>query len=75
MIQKVKKYLKTLQKEEIKKVIMHPDLTEIEKWLIYYIYGEKRMVVNTCYKLGLSETQFYVTQLVALTKLYYILHI
>lgn len=75
MINKTKKYLKTLSKAEIKKLVEHPDLTETEKWLIYYTYGEGRMVVNTCRKLGLQETQYYVTQNLALTKLYYILHL
>ena len=73
MIQKVKKYLKTLPKEEIKKLVQHPDLTEIEQWLIYYAYGEKRMAINTCYKLGLGECDYYFKQKLALTKLYYIL--
>lgn len=73
MITKTKKYLKSLLREEVKKIVQHPDLTEIEKWLVYYTYGEKRMVINTCYKLGLSEAQFYNTQKLALTKLYYIL--
>ena len=72
MINKVKKYLKTLTKEEIKTLINHPDLTEIERWLIYYTFAEKRMTINTCYKLGLSEAQFYVTKRLALTKIYYI---
>ena len=72
MIRKAKKYLKTLSREEIKKLVQHNDLTEIEQWLIYYTYGEKRMVINTCYKLGLSEAQFYITQKIALLKLYYI---
>lgn len=75
MVGKVKKYLKTLSKDEIKKLVQHPDLTEIEKWLIYYTYGENRMVINTCRKLGLQETQYYVTKNLALTKLYYILHL
>lgn len=75
MVGKVKKYLKTLSKAEIKKLVEHPDLTEIEKWLIYYTYGEGRMVVNTCRKLGLSDAQYYITQNLALTKLYYILNI
>lgn len=52
MINKTKKYLKTLSKAEIKKLIEHPDLTEIEKWLIYYTYGEGRMAANTSAKLG-----------------------
>lgn len=73
MITKVKKYLKTLSKEEIKELVNHPDLTEIERWLIFYTFAEKRMVINTCFKLGLSEPQFYITKRIALTKLYYIL--
>lgn len=72
MVNKVKKYLKTLSKAEIKKLIEHPDLTEIEKWLIYYCYGEKRMVVNTCRKLAISEAQYRIIQQMALLKLYYI---
>ena len=83
MINKTKKYLKNIAKTHsltetkqiIKKLVEHPDLTETEKWLIYYTYGEGRMVVNTCRKLGLQETQYYVTQNLALTKLYYILHL
>ena len=73
MINKVKKHLKTLNKEDIKRLINHPDITEIERWLIYYTYAEKRMVINTCYKLGLSEAQFYNIQRIVLTKLYYIM--
>ena len=81
MVGKVKKYLKNIAKthsltetkEIVKKLVQHPDLTEIEQWLIYYTYAEKRMVINTCYKLGLSEAQFYNTQKLVLTKLYYIL--
>lgn len=72
MINKTKKYLKTLSKAEIKKLVEHPDLTEIEKWLIYYAYGEGRMVVNTCRKLAISEAQYRIIQQMALLKLYYI---
>ena len=75
MINKVKKYLKTLSKDEIKKIVQYKDLTETEQWLIYYTYAEKRMVINTCYKLGLSEAQYFNTQKLALTKLYYILEL
>jgi DNA-directed RNA polymerase specialized sigma subunit len=71
MINKAKKYLKTLSKEEIKKLIEHPDFTEIEKWLIYYCYGEKRMVVNTCRKLAISESEYRIYHKMALLKLYY----
>ena len=75
MINKVKKHLKTLSKEEIKKLVQHPDLSEIEQWIIYYTYGEKRMTINTCYKLGLGECSFYFKKQIALIKLYYILHL
>lgn len=73
MIRKVKKYLKTLTKEEIKRIIQHPDLTEEERWIIYYTFAEKRMVINTCYKLSISERQFYIIKDKGLIKLYYIL--
>jgi DNA-directed RNA polymerase specialized sigma subunit len=71
VINKAKKYLKTLSKEEIKRLIEHPDFTEIEKWLIYYCYAEKRMVVNTCRKLAISESEYRLYHKMALLKLYY----
>ena len=72
MVNKTKKYLKTLSKAEIKKLIEHPDLTEIEKWLVYYCFAENRMVVNTCRKLGISYAQYTIVKKMALLKLYYI---
>ena len=71
VINKTKKYLKALSKAEIKKLIEHPDFTEIEKWLIYYCYGEKRMVVNTCRKLAISESEYRLYHKMAILKLYY----
>jgi hypothetical protein len=73
MIDKVKKHLKTLSKAEIKQIIEHPDLTELERWIIYYTFAEKRMVINTCYKLSISERQFFIIKDKGLIKLYYIL--
>ena len=73
MRNKVKQYLKTKTKEEIKQIVSHPDLTNIEKWLIYYTYGEDRMVINTCFKLNISERQYHNIKDIALTKLYYII--
>lgn len=80
MINKVKKYLKNIAKTHsltetkqiIRKLVEHPDFTEVEKWLIYYAYGEKRMIVNTCRKLAISEAQYRIIQQMALLKLYYI---
>lgn len=74
---KAKKDLKSegifKNKVKIKEIVNHPDLSEIEKWLIYYTYGEDRYVLNTCAKLSISERHFYNIQDIALTKLYYIL--
>ena len=61
MINKVKAYFKTLAKEcnktelkeKVKNIVKHPDLTEEERWLVYYTYGEERMVLNTCHKLSM----------------------
>lgn len=80
MVGKVKKYLKNIAKTHtltetkqiVKNLVQHPDFTEIEKWLIYYTYGEGRMVVNTCRKLAISEAQYRIIQQMALLKLYYI---
>ena len=73
MKNKTKKYLKTLSETEIKEIVQHPDLNELEKWLIYYTYAKHRMVINTCLKLNISERQFHHIKDIALTKLYYIL--
>ena len=67
MINKVKAYFKTLAKEcnktelkeKVKNIVKHPDLTEEKRWLVYYTYGEERMVLNTCNKLSMSERRFY----------------
>ena len=80
MVGRVKKYLKNIAKTHtltetkqiVKNLVQHPDFTEIEKWLIYYTYGEGRMVVNTCRKLAISEAQYRIIQQMALLKLYYI---
>ena len=75
MKNKVKKFLKSKTKEEIKEIVKHPDLTELEKWIIYYTFGANRYVTNTCSKLAISERQFFHIKEIALTKLYYILHL
>ena len=73
MKNKVKKFLKTKTRIEIKEIVKHPDLTELEKWIIYYTFGEDRYVINTCAKLSISERQFFNIKDQALIKLYYIL--
>jgi DNA-directed RNA polymerase specialized sigma subunit len=79
VINKTKKYLKNIAKTHtltetkqiIKKLVEHPDFAETEKWLIYYTYGEGRMVVNTCRKLAISESEYRLYHKMALLKLYY----
>ena len=79
MINKAKKYLKNIAKTHtltetkqiIRELVEHPDFTNIEKWLIYYCYGEDRMVVNTCRKLAISESEYRLFHKMALLKLYY----
>jgi hypothetical protein len=79
VINKVKKYLKDIAKNHtqtetkqiIRELVEHPDFTNIEKWLIYYCYAEKRMVVNTCRKLSISESEYRLYHKMALLKLYY----
>ena len=73
MKDKVKNYLKSLNKYQIKELVNHPDLTEEERWLIYYTYGAKRYILNTATKLNMSERRFYTVRDEALIKLYYIL--
>ena len=75
MKNKVKKFLKTKTRLEIKEIVKHPDLTELEKWILYYTFGEDRYVINTCAKLSISERQFFNIKDQALIKLYYILNL
>ena len=68
-----KKHLKTLDNpKQAIRALKDSDLSSIEYWILYYTYGEKNFVINTCMRLGLSEAQFHIHLLVALTKIYYI---
>ena len=75
MKNKVKKFLKTKSESEIKEIIQHQDLTEDEKWIIFYTFAKDRMVLNTCMKLNISERQYHILKDQALIKLYYILNL
>ena len=70
-----KRYLKTLSPDKIEEISRHPDLTDLEHWILYYTYAKQRLVVNTCMKLNISERQFFILLSEALTKLYYILEL
>ena len=77
IINKVKAYLKSDEifknKAKIKEIISNPDLTEEEKWIIYYTYAEDLYAINIAIKLNMSERRFHMIKDNALIKLYYIL--
>ena len=68
-----KKLLKVFDKETIEKVLKQSDLTEEEYWVLHYSLVEKRMVLNTCAKLSISQAQYFILQKVALVKVNYTL--
>ena len=58
MKNKTKKYLKSLTKYQIKDIVKHPDLTELERWLIYYAYVVNMLWSDYCYVF--SDTSYYI---------------
>lgn len=71
--QEVKKTLKQMSKSDLKALFEKAELEDIEKWLLRYAYIEERMVLNTCMKLGLSESTYHKILSIALVKVYYTL--
>ena len=71
--QEVKKKLKQMSKSDLKALFEKAELEDIEKWLLRYAYIEERMVLNTCMKLGLSESTYHKILSIALVKVYYTL--
>lgn len=71
--QEVKKKLKQMNKSDLKALFEKAELEDIEKWLLRYAYIEERMVLNTCMKLGLSESTYHKILSIALVKVYYTL--
>ena len=66
-----KKLLKEFDENTIEKVLKLSDLTDCEYWVLYYSIVKKRMVQNTCEKLSISESQYYIIQKIALLKVEY----
>lgn len=71
--QDIKKQLKEMSKPELRALFDKAELEDIEKWLLKYAYVEERMVLNTCMKLGVSESTYHKILSVALVKVYYTL--
>ena len=69
-----KKLLKQFDKDTIKKVLELSDLSELEYWVLLYSIVEKRMVLNTCAKLSISQAQYFIIQKIALVKVNYTLN-
>lgn len=67
----VRQYLRNLDKPTLRKLFDLADLTEEEKWLLIYAFVERRMVENTCYKLGISKGTYHNKLNVALIKVHY----
>lgn len=67
----IKQYLKQADKAQIREMLKKSGLTELEYWVIYYAYVEKRMVENTCMKLNISRAYYFIIKNKALIKLHY----
>lgn len=71
--QEVKRKLKEMSKPDLRVLFEKAELEDIEKWLLKYAYIEERMVLNTCMKLGVSESTYHKILDIALVKVYYTL--
>ena len=67
----IKQYLRSLDKETLKKLFKISELEEDEYWLLYYAFIEKRMRENTCAKLNIGTTKYHSILNGALIKLDY----
>ena len=63
-----RQYLKTLDRAQLRKLFEQCDLTETERWLLFYAFVEKRLRENTCDKLSLSSRQYHYLLNIALCK-------
>lgn len=70
-MQEVKQYFKTLNKLTLRNLLKRSELTELEYWLLYYTYIEKRMVENIRMKLNISRAYYFIIKNKALIKVYY----
>lgn len=69
----VRQYVKLLSKDQLRQLFKETDLTDDEYWLLTYAFIERRMVVNTCRKLNISEGKYHYTLNQALIKVKYTL--
>lgn len=67
----IKQYLKQLDKETLKKLFKISELDELEYWVLYYGFAEKRMVENTCMKLNISRAYYFIIKNKAMIKVHF----
>lgn len=67
----IRQYLRSLDKETLKKLLKIAKLDEDEYWLCRYAFIEKRMRENICAKLNIRLTKYHSILNGALIKLNY----
>lgn len=70
-LKEFKKYLKSLDEEQLIELFKIAELSELEYWLAYYAIAKKRMVENTRMKLSISRALYFIIYNKILLKLYY----
>jgi hypothetical protein len=66
-----RQYLRNLDKETLKKLFVVAQLPELEYWLVYYTFIDKKLRANVCRKLNIGSTKYATTLNEALIKIEY----
>ena len=69
----LKRRLKSMSHQDLKQLFELAELTTEEKWLVTYAYIQDLMVINTCFKLNISEATYHRILNIALVKIYFTL--
>lgn len=67
----IRKYLKALSSIELRQLFDKTELDENEKWILIYVFIQKRMVENICSKLSIGKTKYNIMLNIALIKIYF----
>lgn len=70
-MQSTKRYLKNLDKKQLRKLFELCELSQLEKWIVIYAFIEQRLVENICMRLSIGTTKYHTTLNEALIKLEY----
>lgn len=69
----LKRQIKKMSNDDLKRLFELAELTEQEKWLVTYAYIQDLMVINICFKLHISEATYHRILNIALVKIYFTL--